>query len=72
MDWFQRLVPAPNGGDNLVGIGLPGEWPRLLIVLGDEAVDGGLQVDDGVEGAVLQATAGQLGEEALDGVEPRT
>jgi hypothetical protein len=36
-----------------------------VIVLGDEAVDGGLQVDDGPEHAALQASAGQLGEEAL-------
>lgn len=35
----------------------------------DEAVDGGLQIDDGVEDAVLKATASQLGEEALDRVE---
>ena len=30
-------------------------------MLFDKAVDGGLQVDDGVEDAVLQAAAGQLG-----------
>ncbi len=36
----------------------------------DEAVDGGLEVDDGVEDAVFQAAARQLGEEAFDGVEP--
>jgi hypothetical protein len=40
------------------------EEARLLIVLFDEAVDGGLQVDDGVEDAVLKATTGKLGEEA--------
>ena len=43
----------------------------LLVVLGDEAVDGGLQVDDGAEDAALQPPPGELGEEALDGVEPR-
>ena len=41
-----------------------------LVVLGDEAVDGGLQVDDGVEDAVLQAAAGELGEETLNRVQP--
>ena len=58
-------MPASDGGDDLVGIGLPDERERLLIVLGYEAVDSGLKVDDGVEDAVLQASAGQLGEEAL-------
>ena len=38
----------------------------------DEAVDGGLEIDDGAEDAVLQASAGQLGEEALDGIQPGT
>jgi len=39
-------------------------------VLGDEAVDGGLEIDEGVEDAVLQPAARQLGEEAFDGTEP--
>ena len=32
----------------------------------DEAVDGGLEIDGGVEDPILQAATGQLGEEALD------
>ena len=71
VDGIQRLVPALDGGDDLVGIGGPGEGLGLLVVLGDEAVDGGLEVDDGAEDAALQPPLGQLGEEALDGVEPR-
>ena len=39
-------MPAPDGGDDFVGIGGPGEGPRLLIVLFEEAVDRGLQVGD--------------------------
>lgn len=39
-------------------------------MLGDVAIDGGLQVDDGMEHAPLEATLRQFGEEALDGVEP--
>ena len=54
--------------DDFVGIGFPDEWLGLGIVLGDEAVDGGLQVDDGMEHAMLQSPAGELGEEALDRV----
>ena len=40
------------------------------VVLLEGAVDGGLQIDDALEDAALQPTAGQGGEEALDGVEP--
>ena len=36
----------------------------------DVALDGGLQIDDGMEDAALQALSGQGGEEILDGVEP--
>ena len=36
----------------------------------DEAVDGGLQIDDALENAALETTPGEDGEEALDGVEP--
>ena len=41
-----------------------------MVVLGDEAVDGGLEVSDGAEHAVLQSPAGEFGEEALDGIQP--
>ena len=37
-------------------------------MLGDVAVDGGLEIDDGSEGATADALAGEDGEEALDGV----
>ena len=41
-----------------------------VVVLGEEAVDGGLEVDDRSEDAALEPSLGQLGEEAFDGVEP--
>ena len=65
-------MPAPDGGDNLIGIGLPDKRPGFLIMLFDEAVDGGLESDDGVKHAAFQPSVGQLGEEALDGVQPGT
>ena len=34
----------------------------------EEAVDGGLQIDDGSEHAVLETSPGEFGEEAFDGV----
>ena len=64
------MVPAPDGGDDSVGIGGPGEGPGFGIVVVEEAVDGGLEVDDGAEDAALQGALGQGGEEGLDGVQP--
>jgi hypothetical protein len=46
LDRIQRLVPAPDGGDDFVWIGGPGEGLRFLIVFFEEA-DRGLQVGDG-------------------------
>ena len=64
------MVPAPDGGDDFVGIGGPGEGLRLLIVLFEEAVDRGLQVDDGAKDAALEPALCEGREEALDRVEP--
>jgi hypothetical protein len=36
------LVPTGSGGDDFVGIGGPGEGLWLLVVIEDEAIDGGL------------------------------
>ena len=69
--WLQCLGPLVFGGDDGVGVGAPGEGSGLgSVVPGDEAVDGGLEVDDRAEGSVLEAAPGELGEEALDGVQP--
>lgn len=46
---------ALDGGDDLVGIGDPCEGLGLLVVLGEEAVDGGLEIDDGMKDAAFQA-----------------
>ena len=63
-------MPALDGGDDLIRAGSPDERLGLLIMLIDEPVDGGLEVDDGVEDAVFEAPSGQLGKEALAWVEP--
>ena len=63
-------MPASDGGDDFVGIGGPYEGFGLGVVLGDEAVDGCLKVDDRSEDTSLQPPLGELGEEALDGVQP--
>ena len=42
----------------------------LSVCLGDEAVDGDLEINDGSEDAALEASARELGEEAFDRIEP--
>ena len=69
---FLHLAPTPDGGNNSIRIILPHRGPGFLVVLLDEAIDGGPEVNDGVEDAVFQSPAGQLGEKALDGIELRT
>ncbi len=63
-------MPAPDGGDDCVGVGGPDEGLGDLVGFLDEAVDGDLQLVDGAEDAAFQSSPGELGEEALDGVEP--
>jgi hypothetical protein len=53
------LVPAPDGSDDFVGIGGPAEGFWIIVGLGEEAVDGGLEFDDRAEYAALEATPGQ-------------
>ena len=71
VDRIQHLVPAPDGGDDFIGVGGPGEGRGLPIVLFEESIDGGLQIDDRSEFAALEFALGERGEEAFDGVEPR-
>jgi len=40
------------------------------VVFIDEALDGVAQLGDGAEHAMLEASSGALGEEAIDGIEP--
>ena len=44
-----------GGGDDFVWIGGPDEGLWLLVVVGDEAIDGGLEIDDAFEDAALEA-----------------
>ena len=63
-------MPASDGSDDFVGVCDPMEGLRLGIVILEEAVDGGLEVDNRTEDAAFEATLGQFGEEALDRIEP--
>src|SRR5512132_1202758 len=66
----QHLVPSAGGGDDGLRVGGPDEGFGIVVVLGEVAVDRGLEIDQRVEYATLQAAPGELGEEALDGIEP--
>lgn len=65
------MEPSVSGCDDRLWVGSPDEWLGCFVVFVDEAVDGGLEIDDGSEDAVLQPTAHQDGKEAFDGVQPR-
>ena len=64
VDRLERLLPAFDSGEDALWIGGPYEGLGIGVCLGDEVVDGGLQVNDGSEHASLEATARELGEEA--------
>ena len=64
------MVPSLDGGDDFVRVGRPREWLWIGVCFGDEAVDGGLEIDDGAEDTTFQAATAELGEEPLDSVEP--
>jgi len=60
----------PCGSDDVAWLLGPQDVARVGVCLGDEAVDGFLEGDQRVERPALQSSAGGLGEDALDGVEP--
>ena len=64
------MSPAVDGGEN--GIGGFGPDKRLGLVVGfsDEAVDGGLKLDNRCEDAAFEALPGELGKQAFDGIGP--
>jgi hypothetical protein len=65
------LEPPVSGSDDFVGVCLPDEGLWIAgIVFPDEAIDGGLEVDERMEDAVLEPPPRELCEEALDGIEP--
>ena len=66
------MVPSFHSGNDIVWIGSPSEGFRIFVGFREEAIDGGLEVDEGVEDAALDPTSSEFGEETLDGVQPRT
>ena len=64
------MFPAADFFDDGIGVGGPDEWFGTGIGLLQEAVDGGLEIDDAFEDAAFESPPCQLGEEALNCVEP--
>jgi len=69
---IRHLVPASDCCNDFIGVGDPSDGFAVSVVLVEEAVDDGLKVDDGSEDAALQPPFAQRGDEARDGVEPRS
>lgn len=44
-------MPSFEGGDDFIWIGGPGERSVIFVGFGNEAIDGGLEIDEGMEGA---------------------
>ena len=65
-----RLLPPFDSGEHAFWVCGPDEGFGIEVCLGDEAVDGDLQINDRSEHAALEALARELGEEAFDRVEP--
>ena len=63
-------MPSLDGGDDFLGAFRPDEGLWVEIVVGQEAVNGGLEIDDAFEDAALEPSLGENGEEAFDGIEP--
>src|SRR3954451_6390167 len=71
-------VAGDNGGNQALDLledvlrpGGPDERPRVAVGLGEEAVDRRLQLNERAEHAAFEPALGELGEETLDGVQPR-
>ena len=67
---FQRLFPTVDLFDDGAGGCRPDKGLGLSVVLVEVVIDVHLQLDDGTEHAATDAFSGDLGEKALDQVEP--
>jgi hypothetical protein len=71
VDRIQHLVPSSDGGDDFVRVLGPSEGSWISVGFGEEALDGGLQFNDGSEDATFESSLRQLDEITFDGIEPR-
>jgi hypothetical protein len=64
-------VSALCGLDDAIRVGSPDEGLWVAVALSDETLDGRLDLDQRSEHAASEPAFCELGEEALDGIEPR-
>ena len=64
------MFPAADPLDDGIGVSGPEERSGIVVGLPHEAVDGGLEIGDACEDAAFEPPPCQLGEEALDRIEP--
>ena len=64
------MFPSSDIFDDGIGVSGPDEGLGVQLGLGDEAIDGRLQIDDRAEGTAFEPPIGELGKEFLNGVEP--
>ena len=63
-------MPSFDGSNDLVWVSCPVEGFGFFVCFCDESVDGGLEVDEGVEDTPVEPPLVRFGEEAFDGIEP--
>ena len=66
------MVPSFDSSDDFIRVGGPGKRFGIFVGFDDEAIDGGLEINEGVEDATVKPPPGKFGEESFDGVKPRT
>ena len=66
------MVPSFDSSDDFIRVGGPEKRFGIFVGFDDEAIDGGLEINEGVEDATVKPPPGKFGEESFDGVEPRT
>ena len=65
------MLPSFDSGEDAFWISGPDNGSWVGVCFRNEAVDGRFEIIDGAEHAALEASSGELGEEAFDGIEPR-
>ncbi len=64
------MVPSFDGCNDFVRVGRPFEGFGVFVGLSDEAIDGGLEIDEGVKDPTFEPSPCEFGEEPFDGIEP--
>ena len=64
------MLPSFDSGEDAGWLCGPDEGFGIGVCLGDEAIDGGLEIVDRPEYAALETPPGEFGEETLDSIKP--